>query len=139
MPRNRASRQRPESHTFVEIDAASDTVWQLISDPTKIAQWNLLAKKVVGLIAPGQAITLHGDSGAWHATVSEVLPGKKIVWGGKSAMSGTGFTRKHTLEVIAPGRLRYANREELSGLGKPVVRSAFGSGHTSGPLSGTAF
>ena len=79
MPRNRASRQRPESHTFVEIDAASDTVWQLISDPTKIAQWNLLAKKVVGLIAPGQAITLHGDSGAWHATVSEVLPGKKIV------------------------------------------------------------
>lgn len=106
----------PAFETYVEINASAETVWQLISDPQKIASWNPMVKNLVGKIAVGEAITLQGDSGELHATVQEIKAGQKIVWGGNSPMPGVKFLRTQTLERIAPGRVRYTNREELTSL-----------------------
>jgi hypothetical protein len=116
-----------EIRTEIEIVAPAERVWAVVTDFDRYGEWNSFITRAVGRLVPGEklAVTIHPPGGravTFRPTVTAVEPGRRVVWLGHLGIRGV-FDGEHIQEVepISPGRTRYVQRENLSGVLVPFV------------------
>jgi hypothetical protein len=116
-----------EIRTEIEIVAPAERVWAVVTDFDRYGEWNSFITRAVGRLVPGEklAVTIHPPGGravTFRPTVTAVEPGRRVVWLGHLGIRGI-FDGEHIQEVepISPGRTRYVQRENLSGVLVPFV------------------
>jgi hypothetical protein len=116
-----------ELHSEIEIEASAERVWQVLTNFAAFPQWNPFIRMVSGEIRTGQRLEVHMQpSGARAMTfgpkVLKVEPNQELRWRGQLWIGGL-FDGEHifTIESIAPGRVRFVQREEFSGVLVPLL------------------
>jgi hypothetical protein len=118
---------RREIEADVEIDAAPERVWSVLTDVSAYGSWNRFMPRIVGDLEEGcridvRACPRRSPTLRFHATVLEVAPTRRLRWRGRLGIAGL-FDGDHrfTVERLAPERTRLSQREELSGLLVPLL------------------
>lgn len=101
------------------IAAAPETIWVILTDGSRYPEWDPYAIRIEGQIAQGAKIVIYtkvAPGRAFPVTVTEFVPGKKMVWA--SGMPFGLFTgeRSFTLTPQANGQIEFTLREEFRGL-----------------------
>lgn len=108
----------------VDIDAAPERVWALLTDAPGIARWNSTVTAIEGTVGPGArlAISVPDNKRVFKVKVADLQPPSSMVWssGAKPFFSGV---RTYRLERIAGGT-RLTMSEELTGLTLPMARKS---------------
>jgi hypothetical protein len=105
----------------VDIHAPAATVWQLLTDTQRYAEWNPFMPRLSGRFAAGERLTLTVRPGrrtmTFRPTVLAVEDGGLIRWRGRLWMPGL-FDGEHELrlEPMPDGGTRFVQREIFSGL-----------------------
>jgi hypothetical protein len=114
-------------HSEIEIKASAERVWQVLTNFAAFPQWNPFIRMASGEIRSGQRLEVHmQSSGARPMTfrpkVLKVEPNRELRWRGQLWIGGL-FDGEHifTIENIAPGRVRFVQREQFSGVLVPLL------------------
>jgi hypothetical protein len=110
--------------TTILIDASPDAIWRLLTDKSAYEQWDPGVTRVDGRIAAGEKVTVYTEISpdrAFPVTVSEFVPGKKMVWSSGMPLGLFKGARTFTLTPQGDGRTRYHVREEFTGLLLPII------------------
>jgi len=105
----------------IEIDAAPETVFALLTEPTRMKTW--LAEMVEADARPGGVFRISGPHGlAIGGTYVELVPNKKVVltWGGVEGLRPGQSTVEFLLEPDSGGTLVKLRHYGLPG---PAVES----------------
>ena len=109
--------------TTIEIKAAPDKVWSILTNAEAYPNWNSTVEKVDGQIALGQKVTVYAKATpgrAFPLKVSEFDPSKKMVWSGGMPLGL--FTGMRTYTLTPKGSSVVFNmREEFNGLMAPLI------------------
>ena len=65
------------------IAASTETIWKILTDAPNFPRWEPNVVRVEGKIASGEKITVHtklSPNRAFPVTVTEFVPGKRMVW-----------------------------------------------------------
>lgn len=105
------------------INAAPMTLWAILTDADRFPEWEPHVTRIEGRIAQGEQITIHTtlSARAFPATVTEFLPGERMVWAGGMPLNLFRGVRTFTLEPLADGTTRVTTREVFSGMLLPLV------------------
>lgn len=96
----------------IDIDAAPETIWALLTDADSFKSWNSTIIDLTGKIAPGERIQLRSTLAperAFKLKVKDFEPPKRLSWG--DAMG----TRIFTLTPIAEKGTRFTMSERIGG------------------------
>lgn len=123
----------------IDIAAAPDRVWQILTDFAAYPDWNPFVRRIDGDPTPGARlkVTVQPEGGKAMSFTSTLLvaePRRELRWKGKLLVPGL-FDGEHyfQLEEISLGRIRFRHREIFSGLLVPVVlRGSMLAGTTRG-------
>lgn len=114
-----------EIRTAIELTAAPESVWQVLTDFAEYPNWNPFIRKVEGELRVGQVLEFTVATGPDSAIVSraQILAldeQRRLVWGG-SAPLGL-FRGEHTFLIHGGGSgVRFENNERFTGLLAPVL------------------
>ena len=115
-----------ELNSEIEIDASPGRVWELLTDFDSYPQWNPFIRSVSGELEPQSKLKVFiQPSGArgmsFNPTVLKAEPPRELSWLGHLLIAGL-FDGEHTfiIEPIAPGKVRFIQREKFSGLLVPL-------------------
>ena len=106
------------------IEASPDGVWAILTDALGYTQWDSGVERVGGHIAPGERITVVSKVNpgrAFPVTVTDFVPGQKMVWSGGVPLGLFKGVRTFTLSRQANGAIRFTMREEYTGLLAPLI------------------
>lgn len=109
--------------TTIEIKAAPDKVWSILTNAEAYPNWNSTVEKVDGQIALGQKVTVYAKATpgrAFPLKVSEFEPSKKMVWSGGMPLGLFTGTRTYTLTPKGSSVV-FNMREEFNGLMAPLI------------------
>jgi hypothetical protein len=104
------------------INASPDTIWTILIDAKGYPTWDPGMDRLEGTIAAGQKITAYtklSPQRAFPVTVSEFVPGQRMVWSGGLPLGLFKGVRTFTLTPRGAGTTEFAVREEFSG---PLLR-----------------
>jgi hypothetical protein len=116
---------RTIEHT-VDIQAPAATVWQLLTDTDRYADWNPFMPRLSGRFVVGDRLMLTVRPGTrtmtFRPTVVAVEDGALIRWRGRLGISGL-FDGEHELclEPLHDGGTRFVQRETFTGLLVPMM------------------
>lgn len=112
-------------YTEIEITAAPKTVWTILADNNRYAQWNPYHVSVQGVMKEGEKlnVTLHKPNGeVVHIDphVMRIIPLQELTWGG--GIKGI-FHGEHTflLEEIRQGHTKLVHKESFTGVAIPFA------------------
>ena len=108
-----------EFSTSTEINAASETIWRILTDAAKYPEWDPGIASINGKIAPGEQLTLYtkvAPERAFKPTVIEFVPNRKMVWRSGMPLGLFHGSRTFTLEPLSGNRVRFTMREVYGGL-----------------------
>jgi len=110
--------------TTIDINAAPQTVWNILTDAPSYTEWDPNMLTLEGNIAAGEKLVIHtkiAPNQAFTPTVAVFEPNKRMEW--KSGMPFGLFdgTRTFTLEPIGENGTRFSVREEFKGLMMPLI------------------
>lgn len=112
--------------TEIEIDAAPERVWQVLTDYAGWSEWNPLLYRAVGRLGVGEGVEIafHGPGSkevSVKCTVVNLEPQRAWSWT-YSVISPLLFRGEHsfTVEPIDAGRTRFAHREVFKGWLAPL-------------------
>lgn len=115
-----------ELRTEIEINAAPERVWQILTDTEKFPQWNPFIHSLKGNLAQGQTIEVFlGESSTkgmtFRPTVLQVIPNRTFRWLGHLFINGL-FDGEHIFEIepLAANRVRFIQREQFNGILVPL-------------------
>src|SRR5262245_50994338 len=101
----------------VNIRARSEIVWGLLTDAAGFPRWNSTVTAIDGSIREGERLKLHvpGTKRTFTPTVSDVVPGKRMVWsdGFNPVFKGV---RTFTLNPGGDGATDFVMEERVSGV-----------------------
>ena len=108
--------------TEIEIEAAPEQVWQVLTRWSEWSAWNPLLHRAAGRLGVGETVEIafqgpgEKEVGA-RCTVVELEPGHTWTWT-YSIVAPLLFRGEHTftVEPAGPGRTRFAHRETFKGL-----------------------
>ena len=105
------------------IQAPPMTVWRHLTDAERFPDWEPNVTRVDGTIAPGEKITVHTSFSerAFPVTVSEFVPGERMVWSSAMPLGLFRGARTFTLEALSDNQTRVTTREEFGGLLLPII------------------
>lgn len=106
------------------VDASPERVWALLVDAPGYARWPNGVVRVDGTIEPGSRITVYADvdpKRAFPVTVTEFVPGSRMVWRGGMPLGMFVGERTFTLTPADDGRTAFTVREEYTGPLAPVL------------------
>jgi hypothetical protein len=119
-------------HTEIEINAAPEKVWSLLTDFSNISNWNPFMEKAVGKIEKGQEIEvlLHPPGGkamTFKPTLIKVEENKELRWLGHLFFKGL-FDGEHyfKIEPLGENRVRFVQGEEFKGILVPLLMGMIG-------------
>ena len=110
--------------TSININAAPEDIWALLTDGPNWPDWNTTVDRVEGTIAPGETVTVHAKINpgrAFPVKVSEFVPGERMVWSSRMPLGLFKGVRTYTLTKQADGSVEFAMREDYSGLMAPMI------------------
>jgi hypothetical protein len=100
------------------IQAAPETVWNLLTQVADWARWNPTVEKVEGEFGPGKRITIFATMSpgrGFPVTVSELVPGQRMVFTGGMPLGLFRGTRTFTLARRGDGGVDFTTSEVFSG------------------------
>jgi hypothetical protein len=106
------------------IAASPDAIWAIITDGAKIADWDSGVIRIDGRIALGERIKVTSSANpkrAFPVTVTDLEPGKRMVWSGGMPLGLFKGVRTYTLTPNGDGTTGFAMREEYTGLLLPMI------------------
>ncbi|WP_036247445.1 SRPBCC domain-containing protein [Methylobacter sp. BBA5.1] len=116
--------------TEIEIDAAPDRVWAILTDFASYPAWNPFIKYVHGIPRPGARLEVRiQPSGArgmtFRPSVLAAEPGRELRWLGHLLLPGV-FDGEHRFEIepLAAGNVLFRQSEQFSGLLVPIFRNS---------------
>jgi hypothetical protein len=118
--------------TSVAIAAPPAQVWAVLSDGASYPDWNPVMRRLDGLLAVGQRLTLQSRMGArtftFRPTVLEATPERCLRWLGHLIVPGL-FDGEHQF-VLTPtaGGTLLQHSEHFRGLLVPLLRSRLETG-----------
>ncbi len=120
-------------HSEIEIDAAPQAVWDVLTDLDKYEEWNPFVISAQGDIEVGEQLTNRlqppgGKAMTFTPTVTEVTHAKSFEWLGHLGVPGL-FDGRHRfeLEPTPSGATRLTHSEQFSGiLVRPLRKSLDG-------------
>src|SRR5215207_2968096 len=114
-------------HTEIEIQAASDRVWEALTDFAAYPSWNPFIVQADGQPVPGARLELQmclpgRRPMTFRPEVLEATPGHRLRWLGHLLVPGL-FDGEHifTIEPSGPGQVRLTQQEEFRGLLAPLI------------------
>ena len=105
------------------IKATPEAIWAILTDAAKFPEWDPVADRIEGRIAPGETIKAYtklSPGRAFPAKVTEFTPGRKMVWSGGMPLGLFKGVRTFTLEPPVNGEVKFTIREVFSGPLLPV-------------------
>jgi hypothetical protein len=104
----------------VEIAAPQETIWQLLTDLERYADWNVYSPHVEGILAVGEIVTVEAHLGdevrSVENRVTVVDPPHTLCW---QSQEWYGWlvrgTRCRHLEPLPDGRIQLRHHELMSG------------------------
>lgn len=106
------------------IEASPETIWAILTDAPSYPQWDPVADRIEGRIAPGETIKAYtklSPGRAFPAKVTEFEPGRKMVWSGGMPLGLFKGVRTFTLEPQGDSATRFTIREVFSGPLLPLI------------------
>lgn len=100
------------------IKASPDKIWAILTDASKYPEWDPVAERIEGKIAPGEtvkAFTTLAPGRAFPAKVTEFEPGRKMTWTGGMPLGLFKGVRTFTLVPQGNGTVEFIVRETFSG------------------------
>ncbi len=116
----------------IEIDAAAETVWEVISDVATYPEWNPFVLSCQTSLKPGAPINMKVRLGKGTQTANEILdevtPGRGFSYRMKPPPLGALRSyRSHDIEPTDLRRCVYRSHFELTGWLSPLVAALMGS------------
>jgi len=118
-----------EIHTEIEIDAAPEEVWRVLTDFAAYPSWNPFVRSVSGELREGARLEIfvqipEGRGMKFTPKVLRVEPARELRWIGSLPVPGL-FNGEHIfrLEPAGPGRARFLHGERFTGLLIPFMGS----------------
>lgn len=110
-----------EVRSEIDIDASADTVWEVLTDLGRFAEWNPFIREAAGTPAVGARLdvrvtTAIGLRPSFHPVVDVCDRGHELRWHGHyvSPALGSGDHTFH-IEPLAEGKVRFVQRELFAG------------------------
>lgn len=110
-----------ELHTEIEIDAAPETVWSILTDLPAYPDWNPFITSSEGTVAVGERLTHRLEPPGGRAitikpTLTEVSDGRVLEWVGRLVVPLL-FDGRHRFELVPDGDgTRLVHTEHFRGL-----------------------
>ena len=101
-----------------KINAPAETVWAILTDAAKYADWDPQLISMEGRIAPGEQLTIVtklAPNRAFKPKVTEYEANRRMVWASGMPLGLFGGKRTFTLEPQGNDRTKFYLREEFSG------------------------
>lgn len=117
----------------IEIAAPAETVWRILLDLPRYAEWNPFIRRAWGSMQLGGTVHVR-VRGPWHlrlgfaATIVERDELRELRWRGTFGGRRLGYgDHRFVIEPLAPGgqRVRFTQLEEFGGLIPRLVRARF--------------
>ena len=107
------------------IRCSAEVIWTLLADAPGYPGWNSTVTAIDGRIREGERIRIHvpGTERTFAPKVSEVVPGRHMVWTGGFLPLFLGV-RTFTLRPESDRSTTFIMEERFSGLMLPLVRQA---------------
>lgn len=117
-----------ELSTFIDIDAPPATVWRVLTDFRRYAEWNPLLPQITGYLRVGARLTIRlAVPGKPPITVRPTIvtlePERRLIWRGFALAPGF-FDGEHGFELTPHDdgrRCRLTHAERFEGVLVPVV------------------
>ena len=116
-----------ELNTEIEINAAAEEVWKILTDLKQFTAWNPFITHAEGEIKEGARLSVHieppgGTAMTFKPTVICAAPGRELRWLGRLFLPGI-FDGEHSFEMspAGQGRTHFVQREKFSGLLVPFL------------------
>jgi hypothetical protein len=116
----------------VDIDAAPDVVWRILTDFDRYGEWNPMAVRCSSPLVPGEPMDMTVRLGAVRIKrqrewVRTHTPGEEFSYGMRPVPLGAlRSNRSVSVAPIEGGRARYESHFELRGWLQPLVRLLLG-------------
>ena len=114
--------------TDIEIDAAPERVWAILTDFAAYQEWNPFLRFIRGVPEKGARLEARiqssGTSGMTiRPTVLAAEAGRELRWLGRLILPGV-FDGEHRflIEPLAPGKVRFRQDEHFRGLLVPLFK-----------------
>ncbi len=118
----------------VDIEAPSQTVWEVLVDLGVYPAWNPFIVEAEGTVEVGGQLTLRmqpvgGSAITMRPTVVEVVQDRRLRWQGRFGVRGL-FDADHlfTIEALGTSRSRLVQQEQFSGLLVPFFKGSLERG-----------
>lgn len=119
-----------ELNSEIEIKASPKTVWNLLTDVSRLPEWNPFIRRLRGELKVGQKLVVFiQPSGArgmeFNPVVLKVEPNRELRWLGRLVFPGL-FDGEHIFQIepLGNGRVRFRQREIFSGVLVPLLKSS---------------
>ena len=113
-------------HTSVEIQAAPEKIWSILTDAPGWASWNTTIDKLEGRIALGEKVKLFvklNPGRAFPVTVSTFDAPRTMVWTGGMPLGLFKGERTYALTPKSSG-VEFSMTEVFSGLMSPLIEKS---------------
>jgi hypothetical protein len=121
---------RMELNSEIEIKAAPETVWNLLTDVSRFPEWNPFIRRLRGELKAGQKLVVFiqpsGTRGMeFNPVVLNVEPNRELRWLGRLVFPGL-FDGEHIFQIEPLGDVlvRFRQREIFSGVLVPLLKSS---------------
>lgn len=117
-----------EIQTHIDIDAAPEQVWSVLTDFERHAAWNPFIREIRGEAREGAQLYIrlqppHGQTMTLKPVVSSVAPPRTFAWRGSLLSPGLlKSTHAFHLEPLETGHTRFHHHESFDGLLVPFVK-----------------
>ena len=102
----------------INIKAAPQTIWKIITDAPSYPAWEPSVIRIDGVIEAGGKVTAYtkmSPDRAFPVKVTEFDPGRKMVWSGGMPLGLFTGVRTFTLAPKSDGSVDFTIREDFSG------------------------
>jgi len=121
-----------ELHSQIEINASAERVWGLLTDFSRLPEWNPFMQHASGQVKRGEKIEVHlqlpnGPGMDIKPTLLTVEPNRELRWLGHMFVPGL-FDGEHifVIEPLAEERVQFIQREEFRGVLSSLLLSMIG-------------
>lgn len=117
----------------LDVAAPAETVWRVVTDFPRYAEWNPFVVACRSTLEPGSTIEMRVRVLPFVAQpqrerVFEHVPGRRMRYGiDPMPLGALRSSRAHEVEAVGPDRSRYVSTFALDGWLAPVVATLFGA------------
>ena len=110
--------------TALLIQAAPETIWQILTDASGYPSWNTTVAKVEGRIALGEKITVHVKLAPGRAFPVKVVvfdAPRRMVWRSSMPLGLFKGERTYDLRSLGAGEVEFTMHESFTGFLAPLI------------------